>query len=95
MPDIFGRDPGDYEHLRMLDDAGVLETYLADQATAWGNRPHNFDALGSLRDHHVSGRSELSDEDREEIRVVALAVADAAHIETEITAGCGLGESPG
>ena len=65
---------------------------------------------------HVSGRSELSDEDRdrldalprllgrqredaeaacEEIRVVALAVADAAHIEIEITAGCGLGESPG
>ena len=47
MPDIFGREPRDYEHLAMLDDAGVLDSYLDDQATVWSQPRHNFDALGA------------------------------------------------
>ena len=49
MPDIFGRNPEDYQHIRALQEAGVWERHEQALGLARGGLipPHDFNALGA------------------------------------------------
>ena len=47
MPDIFGREAHDYQHLEVLRTRGMLDDYIRADAAEWGTPPHDFDALGN------------------------------------------------
>ena len=70
MPDIFGRERRDYEHIRALDDAGegLYERHAEAHANAMGlpdGASHDFDALGSAE---RQGYQNLGGEDSEQHR---------------------------
>ena len=49
MADIFGREPGDYEVVRFMQDEGVWDEYQRQEAEtrAYATGHHDWDALGS------------------------------------------------
>jgi len=57
MPDIFGREPFDYEHIRKAVDAFGQDAYrssMQERARTRGIPPHNFDALTEFRHRNVT-----------------------------------------
>lgn len=50
MSDIFGRQPGDYDHYRSLAERGMLEEHLVAKIEANGVDAHNFRSLGTNGD---------------------------------------------
>ena len=46
MPDIFGREAQQYQHLQALSRAGLLQQQLSQRAAQAGDPPHDFHSLG-------------------------------------------------